>query len=137
MNESESQIDEKSRLRQFWLRFLLTLGMLWGFVPLTTVLFVTRGVDDSAFTVFAVVCNALTIMPACLLAFWHRRAACVWLTVNAAIVLIAATSFLRRSDGHRPGIIVGVAVPVLLALYLDFVEVRHWPGALVRKQCSR
>jgi hypothetical protein len=123
-------MDERSRLRQFWLRVLLVLGILWGTVPLITVPFVFRGANDSTFDVLAAVCNGLTILPACILAFWHRRMACIWLTVNGAMLALAVALSARRIHECDLGVIVGIAVPVFIAICLDFMEAQHWPGAL-------
>ncbi|MEA2541318.1 MAG: hypothetical protein QOH35_2684 [Acidobacteriaceae bacterium] len=123
-------MDERSRLRQFWLRVLLSLGILWGTVPLITVPFVFRGANDSTFDVLAALCNGLTILPACILAFWHRRMACIWLTVNGAMLAIAVASSARRIHEYDLGAIIGIVVPVLIAICLGFLEARHWPGAL-------
>ena len=54
-------MDERSRLRQFWLRVLLAFGIFWGTIPLISVLFIFRGKNDSAFDVLAAVSNSLTV----------------------------------------------------------------------------
>jgi hypothetical protein len=129
---TELLMDEKARLRQFWLRFLLALGILWGTVPLITVPFVFRGANDSLFDVLTAVCTSLMILPACVLAFWHRRMACIWLTANGLMIVTAAASSARRIQEYDLGAIVGLVVPILIAICLDFMEVQHWPGALDR-----
>jgi hypothetical protein len=121
------------RLRQFWLRILLAFGIFWGTMPLITVPFIFRGINDSTFDVLAAVCNSLTILPACVLAFWHRRVACIWLSVNGAIIVIALATSVRPFRDHAFGTLVGLAVPVLIAMCLDFMEMRRWPDALDRK----
>jgi hypothetical protein len=123
-------MDERSRLRQFWLRVLLALGLLWGTVPLITVPFVFRGANDSTFDVLVAVFNCLTILPACILAFWHRRMACIWLTFNGAMLATAVALSVRRIHQYDLRAIVGIFVPVLIAICLDFTEAKHWPGAL-------
>ena len=125
-----ASMDQRSRLRQFWLRFLLALGILWVTIPLITVPFVFRGANDSTFDVLTAVCNGLTILPACVLAFWHRRMASIWLTVNGAMIMIAVLSSARPIRAYDPGEIIGILVPVLIAICLDFIEARRWPGAL-------
>ena len=123
-------MDEQSRLRQFWLRLLLAFGIFWGLVPLITVLFITRGVNDSVLDVLAPIINNLTILPASILAFWHRRLACIWLSANAALLLPVAISVMVRNHQHHFGTIVSVTVPVLIAFCLDFMEISRWPAAL-------
>jgi hypothetical protein len=127
-------MDEQNRLRQFWLRVLLALGIFWGIIPLVTVLFIFRGKNDSTFDVLAAVFNSLTILPASVLAFWHRRTACIWLTVNGAILVTAFTSFVSRTHEYGLGTLFGIGVPVLIAGFLDWMEIRRWPDALDRRR---
>jgi len=123
-------MDASSGDRQLWLRLLLALGIMWGFIPLITVLFIFRGAEDTTFDILAAVLNSLTILPACVLAFWHRRLACIWLTVNAAILLAAFASFANRTHIYGKGGVVGLAGSVFLAICLDLAELKRWPGAL-------
>ena len=90
------------------------------------------GADDSKFDVFAAILNDLTVFPACILAFWHRRTACIWLTANGVTLVTAATTFTQRTHEYRPSSIVGVGVVVLITVLLDLMEVLRWPGALDR-----
>jgi hypothetical protein len=129
---NDARNDEKLRLRQFWLRVLLALGMLWGTGIFIMVPLVFRGANDTSFDVFAAVFNGLTILPACALAFWHRRVACIWLSANAATVVIAATSWMGRTREFPVGPVIGVAVSVFVALCLDYMELWRWPAALQR-----
>jgi len=128
-------IDEKFARRQFWLRTLLVIGLLWGFLPFITAPFITRGPGDTYFDVFASVINSITILPACALAFWHRRIACVWLSVNAVLIGAALLTFILHTHHSNAWMIAQVAGPIAFALLLDFFEVRHWPPAVnPRKQ---
>jgi hypothetical protein len=129
---TDTRNEERLRLRQFWLRVLLALGMLWGTMPLITAPLVFRGANDTSFDVFAGVFNGLTILPACALAFWHRRVACIWLSVNAATVVIAMSSSMGRTREFPLGAMIGVAVSVFVALCLDYMELWRWPSALER-----
>lgn len=124
--------DERIRTRQFWLRTLLVLGVLWGFLPFVMAPFITKGPGNTYYDIFASVFNSLTILPACTLAFWHRRTACVWLSVNAVVLSIALATFIRRTGTVDKMMIAEVAGPVLFALCLDFVEARGWPPAIVK-----
>jgi hypothetical protein len=121
-------MDEQSRLRQFYLRCLLAVGILWGFLPLIMLPFVFRGANDSSLDVLAAVLNGFTILPASVLAFWHRRVACIWLTINA--VFVVSRMDLSRVREYGAGSIIGVMGSVLLAILLDAAEARGWPGAL-------
>ena len=122
--------EEKSGTRQFWLRFLLVVGLLWGFLPFVTVPFISKGPGDTGFDIFASVLNSLTLMPACALAFWHRRAACIWLSVNGVVLGVALATFMRRTGQYETAMIAEVAGPIAIALCLDVAEMLKWPAAL-------
>ncbi len=121
---------EEAGLQQFWLRCLLAVGVMWGIIPLITLPFITRGNRDSTLDVWAAVVNGLTVFPASVLAFWRRRPACIWLTINAGLVATSMTLFILRNHEYRVGSIIGSCVSVLLAVLLDVMEFRRWPGAL-------
>ncbi|HEX8711051.1 MAG TPA: hypothetical protein VF730_04195 [Terracidiphilus sp.] len=122
--------DERKQTRQFWLRVLLIVGILWGFLPFVMTPFITRAANDTFFDIFASVLNSLTILPACALAFWHRRVACVWLTVNAVVLAIALAGFIQRTRKFDTMMIVEVVGPVLFAILLDILEILRWPPAI-------
>jgi hypothetical protein len=123
-------LEEKLRARQFWMRFLLVVGLLWGFLPFVTVPFISKGPGDTGFDIFASVLNSLTVMPACALAFWHRRTACAWLSVNAVVLGVALATFMRRTGQYETAMIAEVAGPIVIALCLDVAEMLKWPAAL-------
>jgi hypothetical protein len=123
-------MDMKSAERQFWLRFLLVVGMLCGTMPLITFPLTLRGWNGSAFGLFATAFSALTVLPTCALAFWHRRMACIWLTINAVLVVTAVV--LRQLPALDWGVIFNLTTPILIACALDAIEIARWPGALER-----
>jgi hypothetical protein len=123
-------MDMKSAERQFWLRFLLVVGMLCGTMPLITLPLTLRGWNGSAFGLFSTALSALTVLPACALAFWHRRIACLWLTINAAMVVTMAV--LRQLPALDLGEIFNLTSPIVIACALDTMEIARWPGALKR-----
>ena len=129
----QTGVGEKSRLRQFWLRCLLAAGIFWGLIPLITLPFITRGAADSALDVWAAVSNGLTLLPASILGFWHRRVACLWLTVNGGLVAAAVATYILRNHEYRVGNMIGAAISVLIAVLLDSTEARRWPPALSQK----
>lgn len=86
-------MDEKPGLQQFWHRSLLVMGILWGIIPLVTLPFIIRGTNDSSLDILAAISNGLTIFPASVLAFWHRRIACVWLSINGIFSCYFSRSF--------------------------------------------
>jgi hypothetical protein len=125
-----SETDQKLRLRQYWLRVLLTIGLLWGTMPPITIAFVILGWKGPLFILGALIFNAFTILPACALAFWHRRAACVWLSMNAVLAASALVSNLRGPQVLDILEIAALTGPVAIACCLDFMEIKGWPGAL-------
>lgn len=126
-------LDDKARMQQFWLRTLLVIGILWGFLPFVMTPFITKGAHDTTYDIVASLMNSLTILPACVLAFWHRRIACVWLSVNAVVLAGALATFIRRT-GHADSMTIAEVVgPILFALCLDVVEARRWPAALEKR----
>ncbi len=126
----DKTMDEKDRLRQLYLRTLLGLGITWGCALFIAAPFIFRGKDDTTFEVCMAVFNSVTIMPACILAFWHRRMACIWLTVNAIGIVFAWALSINRIRSITVSIAIGLAVPVLIAATIDWMELRSWPKAL-------
>lgn len=124
---------ERAQTRQFWLRTLLVIGILWGFLPFVMTPFITKGANDTYFDIFASVLNSLTILPACALAFWHRRVACIWLSANAVVLAVALGTFLQRTHKFDSMMIAEVVGPIVFALFLDFAEARRWPAAVEKR----
>lgn len=123
---------DKSRLRQLWLRTLLTMGIFWGTPLLITLPFVFRGTNDSGFDVSVVVLNSLTILPASILAFWHRRAASIWLAINALLLVVELLFLMHRVNRPALSVLIGISLPILLAVSLVYMEAKNWPNALNR-----
>ena len=128
--------DDQARTRQFWLRTVLVVGILWGFLPFVMAPFITKGAHDTTYDIVASVLNSLTILPACALAFWHRRIACIWLSVNAVVLAGALAGFIQRTRKPDWTMIAEVAGPVLFALCLDYAEARRWPAAVERRSAT-
>jgi len=123
-------MDETARLRQFYLRFLLVGGMLWGGMPFLTSPLINRGAGSSTVAIAAAVFSSVSLLLACTIGFWRRRIACIWLTFNV-LVLIASLAASAMSGEHF-GVweMVGVAGAIAIAFLLDFMELQRWPGAL-------
>jgi len=128
-------MDEKTRLQQFYLRTVLAVGLIWGgFLLVQLLVFaLTPGSKGSRLDTFSVVLNCLTVGPACLLGFWRRRAACVWLVANGVFIAATTTRFTLHSRQYDWGLILGVLLSIALAVCLVVMEARRWPGALVRE----
>lgn len=125
-------MDARSDDRQFWLRFLLVIGMLLGAMSLLTLPVVLAGWSGSALGRFVTLFSGLTVFPACALAFWFRRLACLWLTANATLVIAAEMMPGQHIRGLDLGSIASFVIPVAIALCLDYTAIRHWPTALNR-----
>jgi hypothetical protein len=123
-------MDEKTILRRFYLRCLLVAGMLLGGMPFIVAPLALRGIVGAYPTLFAAVFNGLSVLPASALAFWHRRIACIWLSINAAILVVGWIGLAHTGRQFDLGAILGSCGSILLAVCLDFIEIRRWPGAL-------
>lgn len=123
-------MDGESRDRQFWMRVLLIGGFLCGTLPLITIPLVLRDTNINAFEMLALIFNGLSVLPASALAFWHRRIASVWLTIDAGVVTAALVNSFRgggRFDAEETAWLIG---SIAVAVCLDFMEFRRWPEAL-------
>jgi len=125
-------MDQTSRLRQFWLRVLLTVGLLWGTMPPIAIAFVIADWKGPIFVLAAQIFNAFTILPACALAFWHRRTACIWLSINAVLAAAALAFCIPNPRLLNLPEMTALAGPLIIAVWLDFMEIKGWPGALAR-----
>jgi hypothetical protein len=130
-------MEAQARRRQFWLRSLLSVGIVWGLIPLITLPFITHGTNDSALDVWAAISNGVTLLPVSVLAFWHRRIACVWLTINGALVVSSISTYVLRTHSHPLASMIGAVVSAIVAISLDVMEVQRWPGALDRRPRSK
>jgi len=122
--------DEKLRMRQFWLRVLLVVGLLWGGMPLLTLPLVLLGQVAAPLGLLVALVNGFSLAPACTAAFWHRRAACIWLSLNA--VVCAAAILLSKHQTGDAYVVATISLlgSILIAVCLDFMEIRRWPPAL-------
>ncbi len=127
---NQASSEEHLLMRKFWLRVLLVLGMLWGGMSLVTLPMVFRHAQTPMLDVFAAVFNGATVLPACAMAFWRRRAACIWVSANAAFVLAAMVTWTRPTGAPDFEVMVCMAGSVIVASGLDWMELRRWPGAL-------
>jgi energy-coupling factor transporter transmembrane protein EcfT len=125
-------MDQKALIKRFNLRCLLVAGMLLGGMPFIMTPLVLHGMSEGMPNVFAAVFNGLSVLPASALAFWHRRIACIWLSINAAILVVGWIGLIHTGWQFDLGAILGPCGSIALALCLDYVEIRRWPGALGR-----
>jgi hypothetical protein len=123
-------MDQKTLLRRFNLRCLLVAGMLLGGMPFIMAPLALRGIVGAYPNLFAAVFNGLSVLPASALAFWHRRIACIWLSINAVILVVGWIGLAHTGRQFDVAGLLGPCGSVALALCLDFIELRRWPGAL-------
>lgn len=127
-------MNEQSRMQVFYVRTVLAVGVLWGAFLLVQLLVfaLTPGSKGSPLDSLAVVVNCLSVFPACVLGFWHRRMACAWLAANAIFIAATTARFTLHTNHYDWGLILGVLFSVALAVCLVVIEARQWPGALAR-----
>jgi hypothetical protein len=125
-------MDEKARMQQYWVRVLLFAGMLWGTMPLLMLAFVLLSANASPLEAFITAFSSLTVLPASILGFWHRRLACLWLTTNAFLLTFAVIALVRRTQAYSVNETIGFVGSILIAAGLDFMELRGWPAALAK-----
>jgi hypothetical protein len=123
-------MDQSLRLQQFYLRFLLVAGMLWGGMPFVTGPLVAQGTGQSHFAIVAALFSSFSLLPACALAFWHRRIACLWLSANALAIVAVWLDSARAGRSISVTESIGILGSLALAVTLDYMELRRWPGAL-------
>ena len=139
--------DEREALRRFWGRVVFAVGMGIGMLPLAAPpgAISTLGQHDAMLEVLALIAFCITVLPASVLAFWHRRAASVWLLLvgmATAALVIAQQHSLAATRGITPDyysdyLFLG---PLTLALFGIFTEWKGWPPLLERpgrKQTAR
>ena len=95
--------------------------MVWGLAPLISVPCVTLGVNNSAFEVLDSVTCGLTILPAS------------FLGLNAVLLLAAVCRFFKANHRVGVGTTISIAVSMLLAGCLAYMESSHWPTAIDRR----
>lgn len=129
-------MDAQTRLQQFYVRTVLTVGLLWGgFLLVQLLVFaLTPGSKGSLLDALSVVVNCLSVFPACVLGFWRRRAACTWLLASGAFIAVTTTRFTLHSQQYDWGLILSVLFSIALAMTLAVIEALKWPGALAREQ---
>ncbi|MGD0911387.1 MAG: hypothetical protein ABR928_05795 [Terracidiphilus sp.] len=123
-------MDEKAQLRRFNLRCLLVAGMLLGGLPFIEAPLALHGIVAAYPTLFAAIFNGLSVLPASAYAFWRRRIACIWLSINAAVQIVCWAGLGHTGRQFDPVGIAGICGSIALALCLDFMEFRRWPAAL-------
>ena len=58
-------------------------------MPSLTLPLVAMGVIAAPFGLFVTIVNGVIVAPECIVAFWHRCSACIWLSLNTLVVALA------------------------------------------------
>jgi hypothetical protein len=136
--------EERDDLRRFWGRVVFALGMGVGMLPFAVPpgAISTLGQHDAALEVVALIVFSVTVLPASVVAFWHRRTASLWLLlagVATAVLVIAEQHALAATRGIAPDffsdyLFVG---PLGLGLFGIVSEWKGWPPLLDRSGRKR
>lgn len=122
-------MNDRGRVRQFWLRLHLSVGMLWGFLPFISLPFFWDAAGTGINRVLPGF-DCLTVFPACVAGFWHRRVAAVLLGLNGLGLLWVLQSALRTVQPMSVISATVTLVPVYLAAALGWMEWKRWPPAI-------
>lgn len=126
----------KDDLRRFWSRLAYFLGMMVGLIPLITLpahLFVISTTNPASVAV-ARVLNAVTVLPASALAYWHRKPAAWWLMIDAAVCIFAGIEHPAKGAENWVLLVVAVGIPLFLGGFGVITGWAGWPALLERKR---
>lgn len=129
--------EERQELRRFWGRVVFTAGMVAGLLPfaIPPIAISSLGQQTARLEVVALVAFSVTVLPASIVAFWHRRLASLWLLLAgllAAAALLAEQHAFSVARTMTPDYASDYlfAVPLLLAIFGIFTEWKGWPPLL-------
>ena len=131
----ELKLALRDDLRRFWSRLVYFCGMMVGLIPLITLpahLFVIT-TSNPASVALARVVNAMTVLPASALAFWHRPVAAWWLVVDAAICIFAGIEHPAKGAQNWVLLILAVGIPLFLGGFGVITGWARWPSLLEKK----
>ncbi len=136
--ESEAlQIALRDDMRRFWSRLVYFLGMMAGFLPLLTLPVNLSSISSAnpGIVTFAAVLNAATVLPASALAYWQRRAASIWLMVDAVIGIFARVKYpVKGGENWALFGMLGVGIPLFLGGFGLITQWMGWLPLLERKK---
>lgn len=129
--------DERNDLRRFWGRVAFALGMGAGMFPLAVppLALSNLGRHTALLELVALVVFSVTVLPASVTAFWHRRLASAWLLAVGVLILA-----LVLAEQHTLSVTRGIApdygsdylfvFPLVLAIFGIFTSWKGWPPLL-------
>jgi cation transport ATPase len=130
--------DEKEEMRRFWGRVVFSLGMLAGMTPMAVppLAVSNLGMHTAMLEVLALIVFSVSVLPASVLAFWHRREATAWLLLAgvAAAALVLTEQHVLAARGIRPdyGSDYLFAIPLALGVFGIFTGWLDWPRLVER-----
>ncbi|HTV82065.1 MAG TPA: hypothetical protein VME18_05400 [Acidobacteriaceae bacterium] len=130
--------EEKQVLRSFWGRVVFALGMLAGMFPMAVppLAISNLGERTAMLEVLALIVFSVSVLPASILAFWHRRGATAWLLLSgvAAAALVLSEQHVLGARGIAPdyGSDYLFILPLALGAFGIFTEWKGWPPLLER-----
>lgn len=130
--------EEKQDLRRFWGRVVFVLGMLAGMFPMAVppLALSILGQQTARLEVLALVAFSVSVLPASILAFWHRREATAWLLLagvaSAILVLTEQHTLAARGIAADYGSDYLFLLPLVLGIFGIFEELMGWPPLLER-----
>ncbi len=129
--------EEKEDLRRFWGRVVFVLGMLAGMFPMAVppLAIASLGQRTARLEVLALIVFSVSVLPASILAFWHRREAIAWLLLAgvAAAGLVLTEQHVLGGRGTAPdyGSDYLFAIPLALGIFGIATEWMGWPALVV------
>jgi hypothetical protein len=131
--------EEKEDLRRFWGRVVFVLGMLVGMFPMAVppLAISSLGGHTARLEVLALIVFSVSVLPASILAFWHRREALAWLLLAgvaaAALVLTEQHALAARGIAPDYGSDYLFVLPLALGIFGIVTEWGGWPPLLERR----
>lgn len=135
--------EEKEDLRRFWGRVVFAVGMLAGMFPMAVppLAVSNLGEHTARLEVLALVAFLVSVLPASILAFWHRREATAWLLLAgvAAMALVLTEQHVLAGRGTAPdyGSDYLFLIPLALGIFGIVTEWMGWPSPLLRPRDRR
>lgn len=135
--------EEKEDLRRFWGRVVFAVGMLAGMCPMAVppLAISSLGQHTARLEVLALIAFSVTVLPASILAFWHRREATAWLLLAgvAAAVLVLTEQHVLGARGIAPdyGSDYLFLIPLALGIFGMVTGSMGWPPLLDPRRPSR
>ena len=130
--------EEREDLRRFWGRVVFAVGMLAGMSPMAVppLAISNLGQQTARLEVLALIAFSVTVLPASILAFWHRRTATAWLLLTgvATMVLLLTEQHVLGARGIAPdyGSDYLFLIPLALGIFGMVTGWMGWPPLLDR-----